>query len=168
MSKRRTASRPAQPAPPINARRLPAAQSVGNEPQEELMVDIMAESLAEEDTAAPAPIVENEVVEDDVKIYGAEHLYEPPEEEEEVKVYIPSKKDSSEEIYSDSSLRDVSPLYEESPEEENEADESGEESRKNLGVWVTVIIALSVLCVGAAGLYAFVNGYFDSILTKFI
>ena len=39
MNKRKLAQRPASPAPPINARKVPAAQSAGNEPQEELMIE---------------------------------------------------------------------------------------------------------------------------------
>ncbi len=165
MNKRKLAQRPASPAPPINARKVPAAQSAGNEPQEELMIDISSEAFEESveavDEPREAPVrITDEPDDEPVRIYGEEE----PEDEDEVKVYVPQKKEHSEDIFSDSSHTAASAVYDESEAEPDFAGEAVEDNR-HLGIWITVIIALSVMCVGAAGLYAFVNGYFDGIIT---
>ena len=179
MSKRQKALRPAFPAPPINARKVPAAQNAGNEPQEEVMVDVSSpENIPEEepviiaDEPAEEPVrITDEPEEEPVKIREAPvKNYDEPEEEDEVKVYIPSKKESANEIFSDSSHKSSAPEYK--FEEDSEYDIPGiikvKSADKHLGIWVTVIIALSVMCVGAAGLYALVNGYFDSLIASML
>jgi hypothetical protein len=65
MSERKFRNKPARPAPPINALKKPSVRTAGNEPQEELMINISE--------ANPG---------------GAEKIDEP---EDEVKLYVPSK-----------------------------------------------------------------------------
>lgn len=141
MSKISKVTKPAFPAPPINARKKPEAQGIGNEPQEEVLVNI-----AEPKAQVPK---------------GAVRITDEPEDDE-VKVYVPKnkKKDKkkSKPRLSRSAKKSSVPAnfdVEEIPDEKDD---------RHLAVWVTVIVSLVVLCIGAVALYAFVNGYFDSVI----
>ena len=92
--------------------------------------------------------------EDDVKVYNPEKNKIPPvayEEKQEIEQFPTDiYSDDGEEIVDDEDNYDVPPIP---------------KAPRRIGMWVAVIIALSVLCIIAAGAYGIVNGYFDGIIS---
>ncbi|MBR1751523.1 MAG: hypothetical protein IJ740_11715 [Ruminococcus sp.] len=97
-------------------------------------------------------------------------------EDADVKVYNPDKQHIESNIYSKSESQDEIPqfpeeIYSDDGEETVYDDEENfdvppiPEPPKRVGLWVALIVTLSLLCVVAAGAYGVVNGYFDGIIS---
>ena len=155
------------PAPPLNARKAPAAEK-----EEPKHYGSVYDEIAERKKR------EKQQKEDDVNLhFGKKALKEeqPNSTDDDVKVYRPDKsdkpdKDDTKVYNAKEKSGGYTDIYiDEERKEENEEENLDvlplPEPKKKIGLWAVLIAALSVLCLIAAGAYGIVNGYVDGIIS---
>ena len=142
-------SKPKSPAPPINAKRSPVAESTPKTTKKHSVYDEIAERRRREGTHTE-PIRPPAAEEDDVKIYS------PEEVEDGVKIF--SRKDKK-------APKPIAREPEYIPDDgENFDIEPPPPKDRTKGFWILTITVLSVLCAGTLVFYLYANGVFDRII----
>ena len=173
-------NKPANPAPPLNAKKSPEVKHEADKaPVRRSVYDEIAERRKREKhkigvtthesvDEKPRSIDEIGDIIDELK---------QNREDDDVKVYNPDKK-HAENISSHSEPQSVEiseftkDIYSDDDEREKTFDDEENydvppipKAPRRIGLWVALISALSVLCVIAAGAYGLVNGYFDGLIS---
>ena len=173
-------NKPANPAPPLNAKKSPEVkpQAKPEPPVRRSVYDEIAERRKREKhkigvTSHESPEEKPRSIDEIGDIIDE---LKQNRNDDDVKVYTPDKH-RNEEIRSHSVPESVEisefpkDIYSDDGEPEGNFDDEDNydvppipKPPRRIGLWVALISALSVLCIIAAGAYGIVNGFFDGII----
>ena len=174
-------NKPANPAPPLNAKRKPGVKQgfKTEQPVRRSVYDEIAERRSREKHGIGVTSHES-----DEEVYcPVDECSDIPEnikqnkEDDDVKVYNPDKRHyperqgrreqrgCDENGFSEDICWDDREIRENFDDEDNFDVPIVSDTSKRMGLWVSLIIGLSMLCIIAAGAYGIVNGYFDGIIS---
>ena len=181
-------NKPANPAPPLNARANPEVKPEAKKetPVRRSVYDEIAERRKREKHRIGVSSSDSRESEmsDEIRFRFGDEISDIIDEvkqnkeddasDDDVKVYNPEKHTVPEQfVANDNEQIQEYPIdiYSDDDEPKILDDEDNYDvppipkAPRRIGMWVAVISALSVLCIIAAGAYGIVNGYFDGIIS---